>query len=207
MLRVPAAGAILGRCVPELASLCWEDTDNVAMAHCKVACVDGVFCVCDLGAAGEGTMLDGRRLGSHWAPLRDGCDIDLGLVRIRVELAPVHFALGRSLPPVIAGVEAAPHPKNVEAKRGGWRSAKKARIGHVPAPTENLCALERRLEGVADAPDDRGRLAGQGGGSVPVSVAKRKSAASPSTDEAPSRGRLAFWAARDPSLPPERWIP
>eukprot|EP00445_Apocalathium_hangoei_P016542 CAMPEP_0203906572 /NCGR_PEP_ID=MMETSP0359-20131031/48167_1 /ASSEMBLY_ACC=CAM_ASM_000338 /TAXON_ID=268821 /ORGANISM="Scrippsiella Hangoei, Strain SHTV-5" /LENGTH=321 /DNA_ID=CAMNT_0050831227 /DNA_START=50 /DNA_END=1011 /DNA_ORIENTATION=+ len=58
-VRVPAAGAILGRCVPEIAALCWSDGDDVAAAHCRVAYVGGRFCVCDLGADEEGTWLCG----------------------------------------------------------------------------------------------------------------------------------------------------
>ena len=43
MVRVPASGAILGGCVPEIAALCWNDTDPVAAAHCRVSCLNGQY--------------------------------------------------------------------------------------------------------------------------------------------------------------------
>lgn len=89
IVRVPASGAILGRCVPEIAALCWNDTDPVAAAHCRISCVNGQYSVCDLVQDEDGTHYDGRRLGTEWCPLKDGCYIDIGPIRMEVELKPV----------------------------------------------------------------------------------------------------------------------
>lgn len=115
-LRVPLTGAILGRCVPEVAALCWDEDEDVAAAHCRIAHVDGRFCVCDLGAAGDdgSTQLDGRRLGAGWAPLEDGSRVEFGPVSVRVELTPVLAA------PLATASASAP-----VLRMGGWRSAKR----------------------------------------------------------------------------------
>ncbi|CAE7277122.1 unnamed protein product [Symbiodinium sp. CCMP2456] len=112
-IRVPTSGAILGRCVPEVSALCWHDTDPVAAAHCRISCINGQFSVCDLGAEEEGTLFDGRRLGTAWCPLKDGTNLDLGPIRIRVELKPVQAAPSQAQKP------------SAPAKRGAWRSAKR----------------------------------------------------------------------------------
>ena len=120
-LRVPASGAILGRCVPEIAALCWNETDPVAAAHCRIAHVDGVYSVCDLGADEDGTLFDGRRLGSEWCPLKDGCDIDIGPIRMHVELKPVTADGTEDLTRVGAPDSEA---KQVP-QRGSWRAVKR----------------------------------------------------------------------------------
>lgn len=116
VLRVAASGAILGRCVPEVEALCWFHEDQVAAAHCRIACLDGAFAVCDLGSDEAGTLFDGRRLGDVWAPLQDGCRLDMGPIRVKVELTPVNAAptaeRKRKLP-----------------QRGGWRDAKRPLLG------------------------------------------------------------------------------
>merc|ERR1740129_811392 len=143
VLRVPGTGAILGRCVPGIAALCWDslDDDLVAAAHCRVACVGsraggGRFSVCDLGSAEEGTLVDGRRIGAGWTTLVDGCHLDLGPIRIRVELTPVKTALDQALPPLISsgadadiGSKLPLASKRMLPQRGGWRSAKRTRTG------------------------------------------------------------------------------
>ena len=113
-LRVPASGAILGRCVPEIAALCWNDTDPVAAAHCRISCVNGEYAVCDLVADEDGTLYDGRRLGTEWCTLKDGCNLDIGPIRMEVELKPVSSIVQTK------AVEKRPVPK-----RGSWRSAKR----------------------------------------------------------------------------------
>lgn len=130
-VRVPATGAILGRCIPEIAGLCWEDSDRVAPGHCRVAMVDGRFSVCDLASDEGGTLFDGRRIGGEWVPLRSGCSLELGPVRIDVELTPVHTAA--SLPPEIAAATqhqwqgSPPLQRRPPPARGSWREAKRAR--------------------------------------------------------------------------------
>ena len=121
-LQIPSTGAILGQCVPELAELCWvEDEPTLAQAHCRVAFVDGRFCACDLIQDEENsTLFDGRRLGTEWAPLKDGCKLELGPVEIGVELAPVR----RQSATLQADADLAGRPIPV---RGGWRQAKRQR--------------------------------------------------------------------------------
>ncbi|CAE7489628.1 unnamed protein product, partial [Symbiodinium natans] len=123
-IRVPTSGAILGRCVPEVAALCWHDTDPVAAAHCRISCVGGQFSVCDLGADEEGTLFDGRRLGTAWCPLEDGCKLDMGPIRVRVELKPVNAA-----PNQVTKTSSA-------AKRGSWRSAKRKAADSTDEPAQ-----------------------------------------------------------------------
>lgn len=120
-LRVPATGAILGRCVPEVVAMCWGEGDDVAAAHCRVAYVNDKFSACDLGATEGGTWLGGRRLGCEWAPLCDGCHLEFGPLRARVELVPVAHTQTEGVggsPSVAMEAQAAP-------RRGGWRNAKK----------------------------------------------------------------------------------
>lgn len=135
-LRVPATGSILGRCVPEIAAMCWCDADPVAAAHCRIALIDGCFSVCDLGADEDGTLFDGRRLGSVWASLIDGCCLDLGPVRIRVELRPVKMAgqdLSVEVGAGIAGLGSSVTSSETASvrrpapQRGSWRTAKRQR--------------------------------------------------------------------------------
>lgn len=126
IVRVPASGAILGRCVPEIAALCWNDTDPVAAAHCRISCVNGQYSVCDLVQDEDGTHYDGRRLGTEWCPLKDGCYIDIGPIRMEVELKPVQSVSQRSLPREITGQGRDVSEKKPAPKRGSWRSAKRA---------------------------------------------------------------------------------
>lgn len=114
-LRVPASGAILGRCVPEIAALCWNDTDPVAAAHCRITCVNGEYSVCDLVADEDGTHYDGRRLGTEWCPLKDGCKLDIGPIRMEVELKPFGST----------GQKDCVDKKKPMPKRGSWRAAKR----------------------------------------------------------------------------------
>ncbi|CAE7201973.1 unnamed protein product [Symbiodinium pilosum] len=128
-IRVPTSGAILGRCVPEVTALCWHDTDPVAAAHCRISSVDGQFSVCDLGADEEGTLFDGRRLGAAWCPLKDGCNLDMGPIRIRVELKPVQTKSAANNKASSEILKA-----SAPAKRGGWRSAKRKGADREPEP-------------------------------------------------------------------------
>eukprot|EP00438_Fugacium_kawagutii_P028605 Skav226697 [mRNA] locus=scaffold3971:207179:208600:- [translate_table: standard] len=147
-VRVPASGAILGRCVPEIAALCWNDTDPVAAAHCRIACINGQYSVCDLVADDDGTLYDGRRLGTHWCPLKDGCNIDIGPVRMQVELRPVRAVTG-NLPPEISvtndvGCNAA--DQKPAPKRGTWRSAKRtANVTEVPEKRSKITAENEQI--------------------------------------------------------------
>lgn len=146
-VRVPATGSILGRCVPEIAALCWEDSDPVAPGHCRIAMIDGRFSVCDLAADEGGTLMDGRRLGSEWVPLRSCCTLDLGPIHIDVELTPVQTAA--SLPPEIAASSQSEEQGVCSSQRrqppvrGGWRAAKRARVAGVAedAPDADTAAV------------------------------------------------------------------
>ncbi|CAE8691868.1 unnamed protein product [Polarella glacialis] len=155
-VRVPTTGAVLGRCVPEIAALCWHDSDPVSAAHCRIACVEGEFSVCDLGSTQDvedGTLFDGRRLGSAWAALRNGTNLDLGPVRVTVELKPVQASLPENLPKEISASQSGHDAKRPAPQRGGWRSAKrpctagagaKGDVQAAQAPEEKTAAL---LEG------------------------------------------------------------
>ena len=125
-VRVPASGAILGRCVPEIAALCWNDTDPVAAAHCRITCVSGQYSVCDLVHDEDGTHYDGRRLGTEWCPLKDGCYIEIGPIQMEVELKPVQSVSKGSLPREISSNDGGLNSdKKPVPKRGSWRSAKR----------------------------------------------------------------------------------
>lgn len=179
-LRVPASGAILGRCVPEIEALCWNATDPVASAHCRISCLDGGYAVCDLVRDEDGTLYDGRRLGDEWCALKDGCDIDMGPIRMHVELRAVEVA--------------AAAPRGTAApQRGAWRAAKR---GEVP--------LQPKRRKLHVAPEPLGFLRPQGELAVeapletPCSLFESNSGSEP-PEEAAAR---PFWAVRKPD-----WIP
>ena len=137
-LRVPASGAILGRCVPEIEALCWNATDPVAAAHCRISCVQGGYAVCDLVGDEDGTLYDGRRLGSEWCPLKDGCAIDLGPIRMQVELRAVEVS--------------APSAAAAAPRRGAWRAAKR---GEVELPPKRQRLVEPQPLGFLRATEGR----------------------------------------------------
>eukprot|EP00747_Dinoflagellata_sp_TGD_P021087 gnl/TRDRNA2_/TRDRNA2_128262_c0_seq1.p1 gnl/TRDRNA2_/TRDRNA2_128262_c0~~gnl/TRDRNA2_/TRDRNA2_128262_c0_seq1.p1 ORF type:complete len:555 (+),score=103.13 gnl/TRDRNA2_/TRDRNA2_128262_c0_seq1:54-1667(+) len=153
-LRVPATGAILGRCVPDLAALCWDDGEPLAPAHCRVSCVRGRFSVCDLEAAEDGTLLDGRRVLTEWATLKDGSHLEIGPLRIRVELKPVKEAIEEELPPAIAISEVSSSAgwgaSGAAPRRGGWRDAKRAKGAVAAAPAKAEVAEDAEPEDKTD---------------------------------------------------------
>ncbi|CAE8601400.1 unnamed protein product, partial [Polarella glacialis] len=114
------------------------------------------FSVCDLGSTQDvedGTLFDGRRLGSAWAALRNGTNLDLGPVRVTVELKPVQASLPENLPKEISASQSGHDAKRPAPQRGGWRSAKrpctagagaKGDVQAAQAPEEKTAAL---LEG------------------------------------------------------------
>ena len=113
--------------------------------------------MCDLGADEEGTLFDGRRLGTAWCPLEDGCKLDMGPIRVRVELKPVNAAPNQELPkqvsttcfhPKVGGTGFSLPRRSVHgdpaevtktssaAKRGSWRSAKRKAADSTDEPAQ-----------------------------------------------------------------------
>lgn len=229
-VRVPASGAILGRCVPEIAALCWNDTDPVAAAHCRITCLNGQYSVCDLVADEDATHYDGRRLGSEWCALRDGCNIDIGPIRMHVELKPVQAISKAGLPRELSDQCSA--EKKPVPKRGSWRSAKRTANPPEDVPEKRAKAISQEtLQTPQPCNPEAENLSTIGAPAVSshsIVAPERPSElfVSPLPDRellrlqkqrahcpgVGSNGRRAFWAIpRDPSPEPEPasldWIP
>mmetsp|Transcript_118682 Transcript_118682/g.369746 ORF Transcript_118682/g.369746 Transcript_118682/m.369746 type:complete len:270 (+) Transcript_118682:2-811(+) len=88
-LVVHAAGAIVGRCSPDLDALCrGEPPGRLAQAHCKFKCEQDRFFVCDLNSSEEGTTLDGFAVNDEWiGPLKSGSLLAIGPLRIKIQLS------------------------------------------------------------------------------------------------------------------------
>lgn len=154
-MRVPATGAILGSCVPEINALTGYDPD-LAQAHCKVMCRShGAYAVSDLGASKAGTLHNGKKLEPRcWSELSHGDELRLGVLTVRVQLQAVHGAQPPS--PPLPGTESPPLPgtdriagaafatqedssssanKSAAPKKGGWREAKRRKTNAAQSDT------------------------------------------------------------------------